>query len=349
MRRKAAAGEDEGHRVHEPEGVSRVHEDLEELAVVELGDEAREGPHPALEPPGIAREARGRRSGRRGTPSRISSAAISPDRHGEEHARGEDRVHEGHRVAHAQEAVARRWAPPRRRSSPRCTSASPAARPRRFSRTRSHRSTMAWKRSSGEPSRPFGPCASGARSPRWSRRGRAGCTRTSPPERCRSGRCPLPGPASAWPPGSRRRSPPCRARAWARAGPGARRESRRARWRPRGSGRAACARPRASLTRAVTPSASKATFSTVTGWSRRAPCAHRVVEEHLVELRAVHVEGEVRPRPPFAEGEGGLAIELLVVEGHAELVQEAMRLDLVEDAQARRGSACSWARATRPP
>ena len=93
--------------------------------------------------------------------------------------------------------------------------------------------------------------------------------------------------------------------------------------------------PSPSLSRTVTPSASKATFSTVAGWSTRAPSAHRVVEEDLVELRAVHVEGEVRPRPPLAEGEGGLALELLVVEGHAELVEEAVRLDLVEHAQPR--------------
>ncbi len=61
--------------------------------------------------------------------------------------------------------------------------------------------------------------------------------------------------------------------------------------------------------------------------------ADRVVEEDLVELRAMHVEGEVRPGPSLAEGEGGLALELLVMEGDAELVEEPMGLDLVEHAQ----------------
>ncbi len=74
--------------------------------IVELGDEAREGPHASPHLPGIAGEARGDEAL---LPECLQDLLRRdlPHRHREEHARGEDRVHEGHRVAHAQEAVAR--------------------------------------------------------------------------------------------------------------------------------------------------------------------------------------------------------------------------------------------------
>ncbi len=83
----------------------------------------------------------------------------------------------------------------------------------------------------------------------------------------------------------------------ARAGPGARRGSRRARSRPRGSGPRTSRSPSASRAHGHARRRRRPPAPRSTGWSRRTPgWRDRVVEQDLVELRALHLVGVGRPR-----------------------------------------------------